>query len=62
MNGVEKPIRRKEENKTNQENPHTKKTKPLQMAWEKSRKVELGRVGRKCKGHWVNGDEGREER
>ena len=25
------------------------------MAWEKSRKVELGRVGRKCKGHWVDG-------
>ena len=27
------------------------------MAWEKSRKVEFGRVGRKCKGHWVNGVE-----
>ena len=30
---------------------------PHQMAWEKSRKVELGRVGRKCIGHWVNGVE-----
>lgn len=24
---------------------------------KEERKVELGRVGRKCKGHWVNGIE-----
>ena len=33
------------------------KNKPHQMAWEKKRKVEFGRVGRKCIGHWVNGIE-----
>lgn len=27
------------------------------MAWEESRKAEFGRVGRKSKGHWVNGVE-----
>ena len=28
-----------------------------QMAWRKRRKVAFGGVGRKCKGHWVNGVE-----
>ena len=51
MNGVENPIKTKKHNL-----PQYKKTKqPHQMAWEERRKVELGRVGRKCKGHWVNG-------
>ena len=45
--------------------PNHRKKPPHQMAWEKRRKVELGTVGRKCIGHWVNGIEwesGRESR
>lgn len=32
------------------------------MAWEKRRKVELERVGRKCIGHWMNGIEKKDEK
>ena len=39
VNGVERERRRNK--------PQHKKTKPHQMAWEKRRKVELGRIDRK---------------
>lgn len=34
---------------------YTRKQTTSKRMWEKRRKVELGRVGRKCRGHWVNG-------
>ena len=49
--------RKHHKNKTDQ-TPQYKKTKqPHQVAWEERRKVELGRVGRKGIGHWLNGVE-----